>query len=88
MIPAPLVKNGTRVRALNPWAQPDITLLTAVSRGEFTVRGFRNRDLRPLLYSKSVNLAKPPAQLSTSTTRRLRLLRAHGLITKLTGTHR
>ncbi len=85
---SPLLKNGTRVRALNPWAEPDLTLLTAVSRGEFTVRGFRNKDLRPLLYSRSLQLAKTQAQLSASTTRRLRLLRAHGLITKLTGTHR
>ncbi len=44
--------------------------------------------LMVVLYSKTVLLAKTPAQLSASTTRRLRLLRAHGLITKLTGTHR
>lgn len=85
---APVVQDGTRVRALNPWAEPDLTLLTAVNRGEFTVRGFRNKDLRPLLYSKRILLAKTPAQLSAATTRRIRLLRAHGLITKLTGTHR
>ena len=53
---APLVRDGTRVRALNPWAEPDLALLTAVSRGEFTVRGFLKKDLRSLLYSKSVSL--------------------------------
>jgi hypothetical protein len=45
--------NGRRVRALNPHAPADAALLTAISRGEFTLNGFRNRDLRTLLFNKA-----------------------------------
>ncbi len=85
---SPAVWRGARVRALNPWAEPDLALLTAVSRGEFTLRGFRNKDLRSFLFPKSHLLAKTPQQISSATTRRIRLLRAHGLVTKVQATHR
>jgi hypothetical protein len=84
----PVTWQGRRARALNPFSGEDAKLLAAVSRGEFTLNGFRNRDLRPLLYG---NAAAPPELLrrqSSAITRRLRLLRAHGLITKVTKTHR
>jgi hypothetical protein len=85
---SPVTWNGIRVRALNPWGAPDMALLTAVSRGEFTVRGFRNKDLRPLLFPKQTLLAKTPTQLASATTRRIRFLRAHGLVMKVQRTHR
>ena len=59
-------------------------LLEAVSRGEFQVSGFRNRDLRPLLFEESA----PSKSLSAKVTRLLRLLRAHGVITKIEKSHR
>ena len=80
---------GRRVRALNPLAPEDAQLLAAVNRGEFAINGFRNRDLRPLLYGNSSD-----ADLITrrrhaaAVTRKLRLLRAHGLIRKVPKTHR
>jgi hypothetical protein len=46
----PTTWKGQRVRALNPWAAEDATLLAVVNRGEFLLNGFRNRDLRTLLY--------------------------------------
>src|SRR5271169_2063830 len=40
---------GRNVRALRPWGD-DKTLLTAINHGEFTINGFRNRNLQELLY--------------------------------------
>lgn len=83
----PLRRDGQRYRALNPWSPKDKALLEAVNRGEFAINGFRNRDLRPLLYPTKV----PTAELkrrAAAITRQLRLLRAHGLIKKISGTHR
>jgi hypothetical protein len=78
---------GRRVRALNPLSAEDARLLETVNRGEFTVNGFRNRDLREHLYG----LASHPDQgkrQSSAITRQLRLLRAHRLIRKVPKTHR
>jgi hypothetical protein len=44
---------GRPVRALQPLAAPDRALLEAVGRGEFLLHGFRNRDLRRLLYAEA-----------------------------------
>jgi hypothetical protein len=77
---------GRTVRAINPLAEEDIRLLEGVSRGEFLISGFRNRDLRVLLFGDRPSKAEVKRQ-STKVTRLLRLLRAHGLITKIEGTH-
>jgi hypothetical protein len=45
----PATRNGRRMRPLNPYAPADAMLLEAISRGELSLNGFRNRDLRPLL---------------------------------------
>ena len=82
-----LTKDGQRYRALNPWSEADGRLLAAVNRGEFAINGFRNRDLRALLYSTKGS-AKAQKQRAASVTRKLRLLRAHGLIRKVPSTHR
>lgn len=76
-----------RVRALRPFAD-DRPLLAAVSRGEFTVNGFRNRDLQALLFSSAAKTPREARRRSAWITRQLRLLRAHGLIKKIAGTHR
>jgi hypothetical protein len=39
-----VVKEGRRHRALNPWSELDAALLAALSRGEYTIHGLRNRD--------------------------------------------
>jgi hypothetical protein len=80
-------KDGQRYRALNPWSEPDGRLLAAVNRGEFALNGFRNRDLRPCLFS-SKGTVEEQKRRTAAITRKLRLLRAHGLIRKVTGTHR
>jgi len=78
---------GRAVRALNPLAAEDVALLEAVSRGEFVVSGFRNRDLRGLLFSPAAGSAEAKRQAS-KVTRWLRLLRGHSLIRKIAQTHR
>jgi hypothetical protein len=76
-----------RVRALNPHAPADAALLEAISHGEFTLNGFRNRDLRRLLFTHT---ASKPAQRrqAAAVSRKLVLLRAHHLIRKVPHTHR
>jgi len=83
----PVTWQGKRARGLNPLAKEDARLLEAVNRGEFAINGFRNRDLRGLLYSKPKNQREERRQ-SAAITRKLRLLRAHGLIHKVPKTHR
>src|SRR6266496_4722052 len=80
-------KQGHRYRALNPWAQKDGRLLAAINRGEFVLNGFRNRDLRQLLFPGR-HTDKTLKRQAGFITRQLRLLRAHGLIKKVTGSHR
>jgi hypothetical protein len=83
-----IVIKGKRYRALNPWTAEDGELLEAVSRGEFALTGLRNRDLRTLLYpNKSISKLQQRRQ-SAAITRRLALLRAHGIMRKISGTHR
>jgi hypothetical protein len=84
----PVIWQGRRARALNPFSGEDAKLLVAVNRGEFTLNGFRNRDLRSLLYGSEATTTQDARRQSSAITRRLRLLRAHGLITKVTKTHR
>jgi len=80
---------GKRVRALRPWSEDDRLLLKAISRGEFNVNGFRNRDLLPLLFPEASQLpAEERRRYSARVTRKLRMLRAHGIIRKVQGTHR
>jgi hypothetical protein len=78
---------GRRVRALRPLAD-DRTLLEAVSRGEFALHGFRNRDLRGIFFPCAAKSPEEARRRSGWVSRKLRLLRAHGLITKVTGSHR
>jgi hypothetical protein len=83
----PVESNGRRYRALNPLAPEDHRLLAAVSRGEWLVMGFRNRDIRQTLYGAAPDPATQRRQ-AAAVTRLLGLLRAHGLIKKIPRTHR
>ncbi len=76
-------------RALRPWSAEDAALLAAIHHGEFALRGFRNREIRQLLYGDEDGVA--PAEIrrrAGSVTRKLRLLRAHKVIRKIPRTHR
>lgn len=88
----PCQYRGRRVRALHPFQADDHRLLQAVNRGEFTINGLRNRDLQLLWYGP----VDPNAPLSlqekrrrsAAVSRKLRILRAHGLLQKVQKTHR
>ncbi len=84
----PVRKNGRRYRALNPLSAQDSALLAAVNRGEFALNGLRNRDLRTLLFGPDPTCPKTRRRRAAAITRKLRLLRAHGLIRKVSHTHR
>lgn len=83
----PVRRHGRRYRALNPLGESDAELLTIVNRGEFSLNGFRNRDLRSHLYPATKDKQKQHKEMA-AVGRRLRLLRAHGLIAKVSKTHR
>jgi hypothetical protein len=83
----PAKHKGRRVRALNPHAAGDAALFAAINRGEFALNGFRNRDLRGLLFSKT-SRSKSECQRQTAAVSRKLLLRAHHLIRKVPHTHR
>jgi hypothetical protein len=84
----PVTWQGRRARALNPLGEPDAGLLQAVARGEFLLNGFRNRDLRALLYAAEPKDEKEARRWSAAVTRKIRLLRAHGVIQKVSHTQR
>lgn len=78
---------GRKVRGLRPWGA-DKELLTAINHGEFLINGFRNRNLRELLYGDGSVSAKEQKRQSAAISRKLRLLRAHGIVRKVSRTHR
>lgn len=84
----PTQLHGKRVRALQPWSPGDAELLAAVTRSEFALTGFRNRDLRAVLFGAASFSPEETRRQSAKITRQLRLLRAHGLILKVPKTHR
>jgi hypothetical protein len=65
-------------KGLNFFAEADQTLLEVLARGEFSIRGFQNKDLRRFFTEKSCG------QLS----RLLKRLRVHGLVKKVGSTYR
>jgi len=76
-----------RYRGLNLLSPCDSRMLQAINRGEFVISGFRNRDLRAILFDRANEPAERKKQ-SGQVTRALQLLRAHGLIRKVPKTHR
>ncbi len=86
-IQKPVTWNRRRVRALRPWAE-DYSLLAAINHGEFLINGFRNRDLQKLLYPGDAASPRQRRSRSAAVSRKLRMLRAHGLIQKVPRTHR
>jgi hypothetical protein len=83
----PTIWRSRRYRGLNPLAQADAAVLEFISRGEYTLQGFRNRDLQAILYSGSPASTQERRRRTGAISRRLRLLRAHGLIRKVQGRH-
>jgi hypothetical protein len=72
---------------LNPFETTDAQLLATVNRGEWAIKGFRNRDIRLLLFGSTQDGKKRRSQ-AAKVSRRLALLHAHGLIAKVSHTYR
>jgi len=87
-IQRPVIQQQKRHRALQPFSEPDVQLLEAIGRGDFLIEGLRNRDLQDLLYARPAKDRREARQRSAAISRKLRLLRAHGLIRKIGTTHR
>lgn len=83
----PITRQGRRHRALNPWSPEDGQLLELINQGEFAINGFRNRDVRTAYFKSRCNEKERKRRMGWIG-RRLVLLRAHGLIQKVSGTHR
>jgi hypothetical protein len=86
-IQKPTQWNGRRVRDLRPWAE-DKELFAAINHGEFLINGLRNRDLQKLLHTTEPESQADRRRRSSAISRKLRLLRAHGIIQKVPRTHR
>jgi hypothetical protein len=77
-------KNGKNDRGLNPWQEQDYPLLRFSAQGEKALNGFRNKDLRRWLYPQSEDAdPQPHRKYPGRTTRRIKLLRVHGLVRKV-----
>jgi hypothetical protein len=76
---------GRPVRALHPFSAEDSALLEIVSRGEFMIRGICNRDVRDALFPSPAPNAQEAKRRSALISRKLRLLRAHGILHKVSG---
>jgi hypothetical protein len=84
----PVIREGRRrARPLNPLTGKDGELLRALSKGEFLLQGFRNADVRVTLYGDATDPDQRRRD-AARVTRQFAILRAHGLIVKVTGTHR
>jgi hypothetical protein len=82
----PVTKDRRPYRALRPVNREEAALFVAVLKGEFQLKGFTNRDVREQLEPHPSTDPQETRRASGRTTRRLRLLRAHGLISKVSGT--
>lgn len=83
----PIRKDGKNHRALNPGNAEAFQTLQFLARGEQQLNGLVNKQLREALYGKSATAGQCKKQ-SGQTTRRIRLLCAHGLIRKAPGSNR
>jgi hypothetical protein len=84
----PVLRNGQRARGLNLLGETDARLLAAAGDGKFLLHGFRNKDLRKMLFEAPADSPCQKNRRSGQITRQIRLLRLHGLIRKVSGTHR
>ena len=82
----PLKRGHCRYRALRPVSLEDSLVFSVILGGEFLIKGFSNRDLRKTLVRQPLLDPLERRRASGRMTRLLRLLRAHGLIRKVSKT--
>jgi hypothetical protein len=84
-----LTGNGRRYRGLRLLDEQDGKLLEAVARGEWAINGFTNADVREALLGEDGNAdVNERRRRSGRISRKLALLRAHGLIRRVNKTKR
>lgn len=81
-----ITRRGRPYRALRPIDPEEAKLFAVLTDGKFLLQGFRNADLREKLFPQQSNQPDESHKASGKVSRSLRLLRAHGLIRKVTGT--
>jgi hypothetical protein len=79
----PVQYRGRRRRGLQPLGRGDQLLFAAALRGEFTVRGFRNRELAVHLFPSPSDDPAERRRRCGQVSRHIALLRAHGLLAKV-----
>jgi hypothetical protein len=79
---APVYYQGRMRRALQPLGRDDQALFQAALQGEHAVRGFRNGELAQLLFGPKPDDAGERRRQCGRVSRRISLLRAHGLVAK------
>lgn len=84
----PVKRNGKRIRGLRPWWDEDRNLLMAIRRGEFCINGFQNRDILKILNPGAFSDPKEKRRASARVTRKIRMLRAHGIVRKVSKSYR
>jgi hypothetical protein len=81
-----VVRDGRSYRPLHPIGPDEAELFKSIMRGEFALQGFRNKELRALLEPTAEKDPIKSGKASARITRKLRLLREHGLIRKVSKT--
>jgi hypothetical protein len=74
---------GPRVAAFNAIHPDTAALFAAVLSGDFTINGFRNRDLQGKLYPAAATDVADARRRTHRTSRLIAKLRGHGLITRV-----
>lgn len=81
-----ITKEGRPYRALRPVTKEEAEAFKILVNGAFRLQGFRNPQVRKILFPDADRDPRSCRQASGRVTRLFRLLRAHGLIRKVTGT--
>jgi hypothetical protein len=82
-----ITRDGRRYRGLRVMEQEDARLLKSVADGRFAINGFRNGDIRTALFGSDGD-KQQARRRSGQVSRKLALLRAHGLIRRVPRTRR
>jgi hypothetical protein len=80
-----VLKDGRPYRALRPITKEESEMFRILLNGAYRIQGFRNPDVRRQMYPEADKDAVAQRQASGRITRYFRLLRAHGLIQKVSG---
>lgn len=81
-----VTRHGRPFRPLRPISPDEAAVFRCLLQGEYCIQGIRNADLRRQLMPDAADTVTTRRQASGRISRLLRLLRAHGVIRKVSGT--